>query len=190
MAKINVNVKIESIMKEKLTEIANQKYLSYPDVVKVALSEYIEKNSKEEKMMVKVQRQGEGTGKGTMVDVLGRQKIEDIIDGLNYTDIIKCAYESYNKGFKTGYATINLETGKVEGLGLGQNESNQAIDNTYITLYLISQNVDFDEDNILTEEELEEGKEMTDEDIIEYLDYSFELDWDYINAQLDSWYTA
>lgn len=148
-----------------------------------------EKKKREEgKEMIKVKRKGMGAGKGTMVDVLSRKVIEGIIEGLHQSDVIECALKAYNHGFKTGYATINLVTGKLESLGLGTNEENQATDNTYITLFRVDQNAEFLSEGILSEEEIEEGKELTEKDIKEYLDYHFDWNWEAIYRELDDWY--
>jgi hypothetical protein len=126
-----------------------------------------------------IERLGYGQGEGEKVLVLNRKEIELIIEDLEDSEIITAAYNGWNYGFKSGYATLNLETGELESDSLGQGESYQACDNTYIILYKIDQNDECYED----EDECDE-----DEDIIDIIEYGFKLDWQNIKIQLDEFY--
>lgn len=138
--------------------------------------------------MKKVKLNGLGQGSGSVVEILDRKEIEKAIEELSSREIIEAAYKGYVKGFKNGYAVIELRTGELNTNSLSDNESNQAIDCVYIILYKVGQNDEFCACDILSEEEIAEGKEVEYEDIIDYLDFHFELDWNYINEQLSDWY--
>jgi len=137
-----------------------------------------------------VKRRGIGLGAGETVEILPKEKIVEIIENLDPMEIIKIAYDGYIRSTKSGYAELELETGKLTGSSLGAGDSNQAIDNTVITLYEINQLEEFCECDILTEDEIEEEKELTTEDILDYLEYNFNQHefWKKIDEQLEDWY--
>ena len=63
-------------------------------------------------------------------------------------------------------------------ISLGQGESNQAIDNTWVTIYEFDINCDT-------------GDPAKDVDqMFVYLDYSDSLNWDEINTELDAFYNG
>ncbi|MCK9268042.1 MAG: hypothetical protein M0P14_04965, partial [Alkaliphilus sp.] len=101
-----------------------------------------------------VKRRGIGLGAGETVEILPKEKIVEIIENLDPMEIIKIAYDGYIRSTKSGYAELELETGKLTGSSLGAGDSNQAIDNTVITLYEINQLEEFCECDILTEDEI------------------------------------
>ncbi len=128
---------------------------------------------------IKVERLGQGMGAGEKVEVLKRKDILEIIENLSDYEIIKTAYEGFNKRFKTGYATINLETGELQTVSLGQGETHQAIDNTFVIIYTFDMNADLSDICENYEDETE---------LIETIEFNFELDWTLINMQLNEWY--
>lgn len=53
-----------------------------------------------------IERLGMGQGQGTKVEVLAREEIVKIIEDLDIREIAEMAWSGFNKGYKTGYATI------------------------------------------------------------------------------------
>ena len=137
-----------------------------------------------------VKRRGIGQGAGETVEILPREKIVEIIENLDPAEIIKIAYDGYIRSTKSGYAELELETGELTGSSLGTGDSNQAIDSTVIELYKIDQLEEFCACDILTEDEIEKGKELTTEDILDYLEYNWNQRefWKKVDEQLDDWY--
>lgn len=141
-------------------------------------------------------------------EILTREQIEEIIRGLDPEEIVKKAYSGYIPGMKAGYAAINLITGKLETESLGQGEQNQGQDALWVAVYKIGPNpLEWSDEDIYTPEEIEQYKksEAYEEglSIAEYFDLSpeeyaerelnallhyFELDWTWIEDQLDHWY--
>ena len=88
---------------------------------------------------MKIKQIGIGTGAGEEVEVLSRQKIEQIIENLDKNEAMLMAYDSHDYGWKNGYCAVNLETGKIFSFSMRSNESNQACDNNYVVIYKVSQ---------------------------------------------------
>ena len=68
------------------------------------------------------------------VEVIGVEHLKTILSGLTPEDIVKPAYDNWAGGIKTGHTILNLENGKVYGLGIELNQLPLA-DNIYIELY-------------------------------------------------------
>lgn len=134
--------------------------------------------------MTKIKMIGYGHGQGEEVEVLERRQLEEKIESLESTDIIKTAWDGFNAGYKTGYAVIDLRNGELYTESLGQNETNQAIDNTYIIIYKFDQNFDIGD---IVDFDIEEDEDVV-EVMIETLDYDFSLDYIDIDRQLDEFY--
>lgn len=133
--------------------------------------------------------QGLGLGKGDIVKVYSRDTILEFIEALDKEKIVKTAFENMVKDYKNGYATINLKTGELEGLSLSSNESLQAIDSQYITLYTFESYFNISDLNLLDDDKpyTDQEKEVTA--MIENIVYHDNiLDYTEINQELDFFY--
>lgn len=91
----------------------------------------------------KILMQGIGTGAGEEITVLAKEEIREIIEDLiraSKEEIFDHAYDSWIHGFRTGMACVDMQTGELFGQGLGQNESNHAVDDQNICIFSIGQN--------------------------------------------------
>ncbi|EGL83618.1 hypothetical protein CathTA2_0829 [Caldalkalibacillus thermarum TA2.A1] len=141
-------------------------------------------------------------------EILSREEIQNIITSLAPENIVRTAHEGYIPGIKTGYAAVNLVTGELESKSLQQNEHHTGVDALWVAIYKIGPNPpDWPMEEIYTDEEIrtwknseeyEEGiciDEFHQIDPIEIYEreieaeiYHFNLDWEWINDQLDRWY--
>jgi hypothetical protein len=144
--------------------------------------------------------------------ILPREQIENIIASFSPDEIVEKAWEGYIPGMKTGYAAVDLRDGKLKSVSLGQGESDQGEDALYVTIYRISDPLEFSNEDIYSPEEIEEyeNSEAYEEgrSIDEYFDLSNEeydervfhallhyFNEDFANyqhiveAQLDNWYS-
>ena len=84
-------------------------------------------------------------------------------------DIVKPAYENWMAGIRTGHTILNLETGRVSGLGIEFNQLPLA-DDIYIELFTIESHEDpIDEEEFFSEKEYEEFLEFSSSDPCEYI---------------------
>ncbi|WJQ05543.1 hypothetical protein QT236_18230 (plasmid) [Geobacillus stearothermophilus] len=83
--------------------------------------------------------------------VLDRDIIEQIIYRLDAQEIIETAYRGYIPYKKTGHATINLKSGKLETVSLGKREFPHPFDD--IRIYLFSIEL-IDNEDLLDEREI------------------------------------
>ena len=72
--------------------------------------------------------------------LLPRNVVEKVIGFLDTEQIVNCAMQGYIQGHKTGFATMNLVTGKLVSDSLGANERQHPWEAVYVSLYKISQN--------------------------------------------------
>lgn len=145
-------------------------------------------------------------------EILPREQIEKAISSFSPNEIVEKAWKGYVPGMKTGYAAIDLRNGNLISVSLGQGEFNQGEDALYVTIYKISDPLEFPDEDIYSPEEIEEYKNSESyEDglsIDEYFDFSdgeyyervknallYYFDEDFANyryvieAQLDEWYS-
>lgn len=143
-------------------------------------------------------------------EILPRERIKEVIRTLDSKEVVEKAYAGYVQGMKTGYASVNLMTGRLETESLGQGESNQGQDALWVAVYKIDQNgMEWSDADIYTQEEIEEfrNSEAYEEgqNIDEYFDldpeemaereidalvHYFQIDWNWIEEQLDYWYVG
>ena len=91
-----------------------------------------------------------------------------MLDTLTPEDIVKHAYKEWYPCQRTGHTILNLENGKIYGLGIELNQL-PLVDTVYIELY----SIDWEEDPIEVEElfspqEYEEYLEFKDDEVCEY----------------------
>ena len=103
------------------------------------------------------------------VEVIGVEHLKTILSGLTPEDIVKPAYDNWAGGIKTGHTILNLENGKVYGLGIELNQLPLA-DNIYIELYTIqSHSEPINEEEFFSKNEYEEFLEFSSDDPCEYI---------------------
>jgi len=145
-------------------------------------------------------------------EILPREQIEKTISSFSPDEIVEKAWEGYVPGMKTGYAAIGLRNGNLISVSLGQGESNQGEDALYVTIYEISDPLEFPDEDIYSPEEIEEYEnseayedgrsigeyfDLSDEEhserVTSALLYYFHEDFanyhHVIEAQLDEWYS-
>ena len=104
-----------------------------------------------------------------IVEVIGVEHLKVILSGLTPEDIVKPAYENWMAGIRTGHTILNLETGRVSGLGIEFNQLPLA-DDIYIELFTIESHEDpIDEEEFFSEKEYEEFLEFSSSDPCEYI---------------------
>ena len=82
-----------------------------------------------------------------IVEVIGVEHLKNVLSNLTPEDIVTPAFENWISCQRTGHTVLNLENGKVYGLGIEFNQLPLA-DNIYIELFTIKS----DEDPIEAEE--------------------------------------
>ena len=91
-----------------------------------------------------------------IVEVIGVEHLKVILSGLSPEEIVRPAYENWQAGIRTGHTVLNLENGKVYGLGIEFNQLPLA-DDIYIELFTIESHEDpIDEEEFFSEKEYEE----------------------------------
>ena len=104
-----------------------------------------------------------------IVEVIGVEHLKVILSSLTPEEIVRPAYENWQAGIRTGHTVLNLENGKVYGLGIEFNQLPLA-DNIYIELFTIdSYEEPIDEEEFFSEKEYEEFLEFSSSDPSEYI---------------------
>ena len=101
-------------------------------------------------------------------EVIGVEHLKTVLSTLTPEDIVKHAYNEWYPCQRTGHTILNLENGKIYGLGIELNQL-PLIDTVYIELY----SIDWEEDPIDVEElfspqEYEQYLEFKDDEVCEY----------------------
>lgn len=102
------------------------------------------------------------------IEVIGVEQLKTILTTLSPKDIVRPAYEKWIPCQKSGYTILNLETGKVAGMGVEQNQL-PLRDDLFIVLYTITAN-----ENPVRAEEFLSSQEYED-----YLDFKGDEAADY-----------
>ena len=104
-----------------------------------------------------------------IVEVIGVEHLKTVLSGLTPEDIVKPAFDNWMGGIKTGHTVLNLENGRVYGLGIELNQLPLA-DNIYIELFTIkSHEIPVDEKDFFSTQEYEEFLEFSSDDPCEYI---------------------
>ena len=101
-------------------------------------------------------------------EVIGVEHLKTVLSTLTPEEIVKHAYKEWYPCQRTGHTILNLENGKIYGLGIELNQL-PLVDTVYIELY----SIDWEEDPIEVEElfspqEYEEYLEFKDDEVCEY----------------------
>ena len=103
------------------------------------------------------------------VEVIGVELLKTVLSGLTPEEIVKPAFENWIGGIRTGHTVLNLEDGRVYGLGIELNQLPLA-DDIYIELYTIKSHEEpIDEEEFFSKHEYEEFLEFSSDDPCEYI---------------------
>ena len=109
------------------------------------------------------------TNMNEYVEVIGVEHLKTVLSGLTPEDIVKPAYDNWMAGIKTGHTVLNLEDGRVYGLGIELNQLPLA-DDIYIELYTIKSHEEpLSEEEFFSKHEYEEFLEFSSDDPCEYI---------------------
>ena len=103
------------------------------------------------------------------VEVIGVEHLKTVLLALTPEDIVKPALDNWISGIRTGHTVLNLEDGKVYGLGIELNQLPLA-DNIYIELYTIDSHENpVSEEEFFSKNEYEEFLNFSSDDPCEYI---------------------
>ena len=103
------------------------------------------------------------------VEVIGVEHLKTVLLALTPEDIVKPALDNWISGIRTGHTVLNLENGKVYGLGIELNQLPLA-DNIYIELYTIDSHENpVSEEEFFSKNEYEEFLNFSSDDPCEYI---------------------
>jgi len=104
-----------------------------------------------------------------IVEVIGVEHLKTVLSALTPMEIVKPAFENWISCQRTGHTVLNLENGKVYGLGIELNQLPLA-DNIYIELYTIKSTEEpIDAEELFSPKEYEEFLEFSSDDPCEYI---------------------
>ena len=104
-----------------------------------------------------------------IVEVIGVEHLKTVLSALTPEEIVKPALDNWVSGIKTGHTVLNLENGKVYGLGIEMNQLPLA-DNIYIELFTIESHEEpVAEEEFFSKKEYEEFLEFSSDDPCEYV---------------------
>ena len=104
-----------------------------------------------------------------IVEVIGVEHLKTVLSSLSAEEIVKPAFENWIAYQRTGHTVLNLENGKVYGLGIELNQLPLA-DNIYIDLFTIKSTEDpIDPEELFSKDEYEEFLEFSNDDPCEYI---------------------
>ncbi|WP_042694457.1 hypothetical protein [Methanobrevibacter oralis] len=103
-----------------------------------------------------------------VIELIGVEHLKTILSSLTPEDIVKPAYDNWYPCQKTGHTILNLETGKIHGLGIELNQL-PLVDMIYIELFTIKENeYPIDEEELFSENEYIEFLEFKDDEPCDY----------------------
>lgn len=104
-----------------------------------------------------------------IVEVIGVEHLKTVLSSLTPEEIVKPAFDNWIAGIRTGHTVLNLENGKVYGLGIELNQLPLA-DNIYIELFTIESHEDpVSEEEFFSKNEYDEFLEFSSDDPCEYI---------------------
>lgn len=104
-----------------------------------------------------------------IVEVIGVEHLKTVLSSLTPEEIVKPAFDNWIAGIRTGHTVLNLENGKVYGLGIELNQLPLA-DNIYIELFTIESHQEpVSEEDFFSKSEYEEFLEFSSDDPCEYI---------------------
>ena len=104
-----------------------------------------------------------------IVEVIGVEHLKTVLSSLSPEEIVKPAFDNWIPSQRTGHTVLNLENGKVYGLGIEFNQLPLA-DNIYIKLFTIKATDDpIDAEEFFSKREYEEFLLFSSSDPCEYI---------------------
>lgn len=104
-----------------------------------------------------------------IVEVIGVEHLKTVLSSLTPEEIVKPAFDNWIAGIRTGHTILNLENGKIYGLGIELNQLPLA-DNIYIELFAIESHEEpVGEEEFFSKSEYEEFLEFSSDDPCEYI---------------------
>ena len=104
-----------------------------------------------------------------IVEVIGVEHLKTVLSTLTPEDIVKPAFDNWIVRIRTGHTVLNLENGKVYGLGVELNQLPLA-DDIYIELFSIDSHENpIDEEDFFSKSEYEEFLKFSSDDPCEYI---------------------
>lgn len=104
-----------------------------------------------------------------IVEVIGVEHLKTVLSSLTPEEIVKPAFDNWIAGIRTGHTVLNLENGKVYGLGIELNQLPLA-DNIFIELFTIESHQEpVSEEDFFSKSEYEEFLEFSSDDPCEYI---------------------
>lgn len=104
-----------------------------------------------------------------IVEVIGVEHLKTVLSSFTPEEIVKPAFDNWIAGIRTGHTVLNLENGKVYGLGIELNQLPLA-DNIYIELFTIESHQEpVSEEDFFSKSEYEEFLEFSSDDPCEYI---------------------
>lgn len=104
-----------------------------------------------------------------IVEVIGVEHLKTVLSSLTPEEIVKPAFDNWIAGIRTGHTILNLENGKIYGLGIELNQLPLA-DNIYIELFTIESHEEpVGEEEFFSKSEYEEFLEFSSDDPCEYI---------------------
>lgn len=104
-----------------------------------------------------------------IVEVIGVEHLKTVLSSLTPEEIVKPAFDNWIAGIRTGHTVLNLENGKVYGLGIELNQLPLA-DNISIELFTIESHQEpVSEEDFFSKSEYEEFLEFSSDDPCEYI---------------------
>ncbi len=104
-----------------------------------------------------------------VIELIGVEHLKTVLSSLSSEDIVKPAYENWFACQRTGHTILNLEDGKVYGLGIELNQL-PLHDMVYIELYTIKSSEDpIEPSELFSPKEYEEFLEFMEDEPCEYV---------------------
>ena len=102
------------------------------------------------------------------IEVIGVEQLKTILTSLSPKDIVEFAYKEWIPCQRSGYTILNLDNGKISGIGVEQNQL-PLNDDLFIVLYTISALENPVKANeFLSDEEYEEYEEFKGDEAADY----------------------
>jgi hypothetical protein len=189
--KVSVSYRLESEVVSMIKFISRKENRKDTNTIETIVKQYY--NNMEENKMKTIITVSKGfDGDTKKIEVYSKNKIIEIIENLDDEEVIRKAWRGFNKGYKSGYAAINVADGELQYLSLGQNESFEGIEN-YVILYRFDQNFDIGDMQLGN---IDDGDEIAFEDEKDEIEAMFEellyqdniIDMHKVNMQLEQMY--
>lgn len=103
------------------------------------------------------------------VEVIGVEHLKTVLSSLTPEEIVKPAYDNWLACQRTGHTVLNLETGKVYGLGIELNQLPLSAEISIELFTIESHEEPVSQENFFSKEEYAEFLEFSSDDPCEYV---------------------